>query len=122
MDGFVNVHDLVENNGGMFASQKVLRDAYTSVELPNDNVFNESIHVSKVLSLADFAAWAGHASLIRAAQAVAGNARTIDTAPKPRSCRRRPAYLHHLWLQASHHHASSAPANGVRAYSAGRLC
>lgn len=81
MDGFVNVHDLDEN-GGLFAPQKTLRDAYASLELPNDaDVFGgETTPVSEVLSLADFSAWAGHAALVRAAQAVAGNANTIDCA------------------------------------------
>jgi hypothetical protein len=70
-DGFVNVHDLKEN-GGMFSSQKVLLDAYAEVALA------DGVPANQVISLADFVAWAGHAALIRAAQANVGNAETVD--------------------------------------------
>jgi len=69
------VHDEKEN-GGLFASQKVLLDAYAEVMLPNKD--STETPVNKVLSFADFSAWAAHAALIRSAQAVVGVADRVQ--------------------------------------------
>lgn len=65
-NGFVNHHDLVENPG-LHATMIVLRDDYNTLEVPaGPSEIGGTLPIKRIISFADFTAWAAHTALLRA--------------------------------------------------------